>query len=121
MLFRSHNLIVGEFIARTVGGTSYAITAIDSSNAAYDVLTVGTTLGMVLTADVDSLFQSAASGAAAGAFIVTPKGLLFEEMEIGTNESLSVVIRGTVYARRTALQNTAIRTALPLIIFSESY
>lgn len=117
---KGHNLIVGEFIARTVGGASYAITAINTSNADYDVLTLGTTLGVALVAG-DGLFQSAASGAAAGAFIIAPKGLLYEEMEVNTNESLSVVLRGTIYARRAPLSNANLRSALPLILFSESY
>ena len=42
--------IVGDYVAKTVGGAAYAITAIDQTNAAYDLLTVGTTLGVALSA-----------------------------------------------------------------------
>ncbi len=117
---KGHNLVTGEFLARSVGSASYAITGIDKSNAAYDAITLGTTLGVNLSAG-DALFQSAASGASAGAFIATPKGLLYEETNIGVNESLSVVIRGTIYQRRAPVNSPNLQSLLPTILFSNSY
>lgn len=117
---KGHNFIVGEHFGAVTGGKAYTITAIDKSNEAYDVITIGTTLAVALTAG-DVVFQSSAAGATAAAFIVTPKGLLFEETTVASNESVSVVVRGTVYARRAPLKNSYLRAALPLIIFSESY
>lgn len=119
-VLKGHNFIVGEFMAYTVGGASYAISAIDTSNADYDVITLGTTLGVALTAG-QSLFQSAASGANAGAYIVAPRGLIYEDTAPLANETLSAVIRGTVYARRIPTTPTHIRALLFGIQFSESY
>lgn len=119
-VLKGHNFIVGEYFGYTVGGAAYAITAIDTSNAAYDVLTVGTTLGVAITAG-SALFQSSATGASAAALIVTPKGLLYEDTDPVANTTLSVVIRGTVYHRRIPTVPSAIKTALSSIQFSESY
>jgi hypothetical protein len=98
-VLKGHNIIVGEYIAVTVGGAAYAVTAIDSTtNTTHDVLTVGTTLGVAITAGT-ALFQSSATGASAAAYIVTPRGLLYEETTPAAGETLSVVIRGTVMRR----------------------
>lgn len=110
----------GDYVAKTIGGAAYAITAIDTSNAAYDVLTVGTTLGVALTAG-DVLYVSSATGAAAGAYTITPKGLLYEDAIAGTDTHISVVTSGTVYDRRIPGSGSVIQGALPLIIFSQSY
>ena len=67
-VLKGHLLIVGDKVGATKGSKSYAITAIDTTNAGYDVLTVGTTLGAVLTAGT-ALFQTAATGATAADFI----------------------------------------------------
>lgn len=42
------NFAVGDYITAATGGTAYAITAIDYTNSAYDVITIGTTLGVVI-------------------------------------------------------------------------
>ena len=103
---KGSNLAVGQFVGYSVGGVAHTITAIDTSNANYDVITVDTTLGTAITAG-KSLFQSAAAGATAGAFIVTPKGLLYEDEIVATNLSVSVVQDGVVYARRIPGYNAA--------------
>jgi hypothetical protein len=117
---KGHNLIVGDFVFATVGGKAYAITVIDTSNADYDIITVGTTLGAALTAPVP-LYQGAASGATAGAFLQTYEGLLYEDTIVQVGTTISVVVKGTVYARRIPSSGTALRTALPNILFSDSY
>lgn len=115
---KGHNLAVGNPLAKTVGSAAYAITAIDTSNAAYDLVTVGTTIGAVAAGDV--LFNSSATGGSAAALAVSAKGLLYDDVEVSKDASLSVVLRGTVYARRIAVPS-AVQTALPQIIFSNSY
>lgn len=117
---KGHLFKVGEYLAAVLAGKAYAITAINTSEAEYDTLTVGTTLGVALTAGV-GLFQSSATGASAAAYIVTPKGLLYDRVVSEASATLSVVIRGTVYARRAPKVPDAMRSALPLIVFSESY
>lgn len=119
-VLKGHNAIAGEYFGYTVGGAAYAISSIDTSNPAYDVFTLPTTLGVAITAG-NSLFQSSATGGSAAALIVTPKGALKEDTDPSANETLSVVIRGTLYHRRVPTWNAAIKTALPNIILSESY
>lgn len=119
-VLKGHNAIVGEYFGYTVGGAAYAISAIDTSNAGYDILTLGTTLGVAMTAG-NALFQSSATGASAAALIVTPKGALYEDADPSANESLSMVIRGTLYHRRVPTWPSAVKTALPSILLSESY
>jgi hypothetical protein len=118
---KGHFLTVGEDLGAEIGGAAYAITAIDTSNADYDVITIGPTLGVVLTVG-DVLFKSSANGAAVGALHLEPKGLLFDNVKIEDNASCGVILRGTVYKRRVANGiHLAVIDALPLIVFSESY
>ncbi|MEO7016280.1 MAG: hypothetical protein ABI067_07025 [Leifsonia sp.] len=119
---KGHNLIVGGYLAASTGGAAYAITAIDTTNAAYDTVTIGTTLGVAVVAG-QTLFASTATGATAAA-LPAFNGLLYEETYIDTAllVGVSAVIRGTVYARRTYW--TAQLAALPglaHIIYSQSY
>lgn len=92
-----------------------AITAIDKTNADYDLVTVGTTLGIALAIG-DALFVDNAA-------YTNPKGLSYEDVTIGGNgiASVSCAVRGTVYARRIVPVPQTIRALLPLIYFSESY
>ena len=112
--------IVGDNIGATKGSKSYGITAIDKTNANYDVLTIGTTLGAALTAGT-ALFQTLATGATAADFITTPDGLTYEGFDVENNVSVAVVIRGTVYHRRIPKSPSDLKSALPNIIFSESF
>ena len=120
-VYKGTTFKVGEYFAAVVGGKAYAITAIDTSNALYDLITVGTTLAVVLNVD-DTVWQSSATGAAAAALMVTPNGLTYCEIyDIKGNDSVSVVDHGVVYARRVGVP-AAVRTLLsPSIIFSESF
>lgn len=116
---KNHNLLVGDNIGQVVGGKAYPITAINTSNALFDVLTVGTTLAVVLVIG-DSLFQSSATGPTAAALNVIPKGLIYDDTNIVAGADLAIVIRGTVYNRRVAVP-TACKASMPLIVFSDSY
>lgn len=114
---------VGDnFAIGVAGGKAYPITAINTSNAAYDVITVGTSAGAAAVGDL--AYASTATGATASAFPAI-NGLLYEETEVfptGLQNSVSVVIRGTVYARRIPFSVAlAALTGLRFIIFSQSY
>lgn len=112
---KNSNIAVGQTV-NLAGGTPRAITAIDTSNANYDLITVGTTIGVTGAAGdaifvVDNGFNKA-------------KGLLQNDVEVPASplvESVSVVIRGTVYARRIPPVSTAVRALMPSIIFSDSF
>ena len=113
-VLKGHIFTVGMLI-NSGAGTAQAITEIDTSNANYDLVKVGTTLGVAVTAG-DAIFVGDIGATA-------PKGLLYASVEIGANglAEVTVVLRGTVYARRIPPVPTAVRAKLPLIIFSESY
>lgn len=117
---KGHTLKVGDYFATgAAGGKAYAITAIDTSNSAYDVVTVGTTIGAATAGDL--MYASTATGATASAYPVIT-GLVYADTVVGESgvaEEISVVIRGTVYARRVPY-NTTIAAALTRIIYSQS-
>lgn len=116
---KNHNLIVGDIPFKTVGGAAYAITAIDTTNAAYDTFTVGTSLG-ALTAGDWVFDSSAAAGANTGAFHTDMKGLLYQDAVATAGESVSVIIdECIVYARRVPY-STGLEAALPRIVYSQS-
>lgn len=93
-----HLVKQGEVFAKAVGGASYALSTIDTTNANYDLITVGTSLGAMAVGDV--LFQSAASGANAGALKYKPNGMLRNHVGYGQNVFVPVVRRATCYNRR---------------------
>lgn len=113
---------VGDYLAAVSGGKAYAITAIDSTTYTdHDNVTVGTTLGVALTAGA-TLFNSTATGASAAAFPAI-NGLLYEEtlVELSFKQAVSAVIRGTVYARRVPYTAAlAALSGLDDIIYSQS-
>lgn len=117
---KGHTLKVGDYLASgAAAGKAYAITAIDTSNADYDVLTVGTTIGAV-TAGV-TVYASTATGSTASAYPAI-NGALYEDYFVpatGIVESVSVVLRGTAYARRVPY-SAQIAALLTKIIYSQS-
>lgn len=121
-LVKGHTFKVGDYLSVVAGGTAYAITAIDTSNASYDTVTVGTTLGVGYSAG-QVLFASSATGATASAYPAV-NGLTYDDKTVDYSyKSLGVVIRGTVYARRipyTYSAGMAALTGLKNIIFSQS-
>ena len=117
---KGNTLVVGGYLATgAAGGKAYPITAIDRTNALYDTVTVGTTIGAAAAGA--TVYQSTATGATASAYPAIT-GLVYDDTIVetsGVGESISVVIRGTVYARRVPY-SAAIEAALPRIIYSQS-
>lgn len=114
-IMKGSNVAVGQSLNLT-GGTARAITVVDTSNANYDELTVGTTIGVAGTAG-DTMFLTDDGYSKA-------KGLLMNDVEVpatGYTSEVAVVIRGTVYNRRIAPVSAAIKALLPNIIFSDSF
>lgn len=117
-LKKGHLFKVGDYLATGAeGNKAYAITAIDTSNAAYDTLTVGTTLGVVVSAG-DLFWASTATGASASAMPAI-NGLLYDDVISGAQVGVTVVVAGTVYARRVAY-NSTIASKLSRFIYSQS-
>jgi|GEM_PF-281187 len=125
---KNHEFKVGDFLAAVVGGIAYAITDIDTSNTLYDVLTVGTTLGIALESDDNIvLFEAAAEAASdTSEYKYAANGILKDGVKIDQDNTaataVSMVIRGTVYERRIPFSvSAAMKTALKHIIFSQSF
>lgn len=116
---KGHNFKVGDYFAATVGGKAYAITAIDTTSSTdYDSVTVGTTIGAVNANAF--VFASSATGATSAAFPSGSKGLNYRDQKVDIGESVTIVLRGTVYARRVPY-STDLEAALPKIVYSQSY
>lgn len=114
---KGHTLKVGDNFAAKPSDKAYPITAINTSNPDYDVVTVGTTIGAL---PVDSMvFGSTTTGEDNSSFGGV-KGLLYSDRVVGDGESCSVAVRATVYARRIPY-SVELEEALPRIIFSQSY
>lgn len=114
---------VGDILALSalgVGAGAFAITAIDTTNAGFDILTFGTTLGNAAVGT--GLYVSSATGASASAYPPTINGLLYEDTFANAGESVSVVLRGIAYARRIPAYSAGLAalTGLKNIFFSQS-
>lgn len=113
-VLKGHVLRVGMTI-KTGAGTAQAITAIDKTDAAFDKVTVGTTIGAAAAVGAEVFVDDAGYSGT--------KGLLYSGVIIGNNgiADVTVVIRGTVYARRIPPVSAAVQAKMPNIIFSQSF
>lgn len=71
-VYKGHDFKVGDVICAAENGAAYAITAIETSNASYDEITIGTTLGVSLTKDASFIFHAAVAGASGAALKYEP-------------------------------------------------
>lgn len=115
---KGHLFVVGEFVGFTVGGLAVTISAIDTSNAAYDSVTLSATLAVAIPA-FGALYQALAAGST-GALISTPSGLTLRDEQIATAKDFTVVRGGAVYSRRTTGHPVGIQSFMPKITFSNS-
>lgn len=87
---KGHDFKVGDFIMLKEGGKAYAITAIDTSDATKDVITVGTTLGAA-AAKGDAIYHADAESAdAASKFKYAPLALVGESYDVQPGSNLVV-------------------------------
>ena len=86
---------VGDFVMSAVNGKAYAITAIDTTNATYDTVTIGTAIGEIAKDAIIMLAdgEHASSGAA---FKFAPKALTGDsyDVEALSNHLVSAVTIG---------------------------
>jgi len=96
---KGHEFKVGDFITDSgLAGAAEAITAIDTDDEDYDVLTVGTTLGHAIS-EAECLVQAAAQAAAGSAALKypTPEGITKNAVDLTkANQPTGVMVRGTV-------------------------
>ena len=98
---KGSGFVVGDILSSGAeGGEAYAIASVVRTVATYDTIVVDTALGSLSPGDI--LWLSSAAGATAGAYAVDPNGVLKNDLKYneGGNESVAVVVRGTVYERR---------------------
>jgi hypothetical protein len=114
---KGHGFIVGQNFATKTGNKAFPITAINTSNADYDVITVGTTIGAVTAGDF--VFASSTTGASNSSFGGV-NGLLYADRKVDDMETVSIVRRGAIYARRVPY-SADLAAALPLIFYSQSF
>jgi hypothetical protein len=119
---KGHQYKVGDYFSALPGAKAYAITAIDTSNANYDTISVGTTLGTAVTTGQFN-FASSTTGASNSSYGGV-NGVLYDDAKIEAGKPVSIVIRGTAYARRVPYStglDAALKTAGAFIIYSQSY
>ena len=118
---KNHEFKVGDFImdaAKT--SKAYAITAINTSNANYDTITVGTALGVALDEGA-VLAQATAQAAtlATGTYKYTPEGIAMNGADITlTNQGCGILARGSVVESLLPYPvDAAVKALLPHIRF----
>lgn len=122
-VLKGHEFKVGDVIMYSgiTGSKAYPITAIDTSNNDYDVLTVGTSLGLAML-DGDCLVQAAAQAATAGTGVYkyAPAGIAMNSVDLeNDNQGCGIAVRGTV--RESLLPypvDAPLKALLPLIRFA---
>lgn len=84
-LLKGHIFVAGDLLK------AVAITSIDTTNAAYDTVTMSGNITVTVGEVVASEVVTTAGG---------NTGLLYEEVAVADNQAVDVVIAGTAYARR---------------------
>lgn len=88
---KGHHFKEGDFVMLKKGGKAYAIASINKANAAYDEITVGTTLG-VTAAIGGALMQAAAeSTGSSSAFKYQPKAMTGDSYTVEALSNHAVV------------------------------
>jgi hypothetical protein len=116
---KGHGLKVGDIIGALTGAKAYTITAIDKTNADYDILTVGTTLGVAIAQNA-GIFQAAAeSSTTTSAFKVTPYAVTGDSVQIkvGDNHLVDAYLRATIFEALAPIVTSQIKAALPQIMW----
>lgn len=119
-VYKGHEAKGGDVISNNkFAGASVAITAINTSVAEYDTVTVGATIGVVLSVG-DVLVQAAATAAAgAGTYKYIPIGITMAAVDLSVaNQGVGVMVRGTVKESLLPYAvNAGIKEKLSLIRF----
>lgn len=88
-VLKGHNFKVGDNVFAVSGAKCYAISAISTSNSAYDEFTIGTTLGVALSAGAP-IYQGSTTGATAGAFKYEPFAITGTGLKVEADSNLVV-------------------------------
>ena len=108
---------VGDFVMSSVNGKAYAITAIDTTNATYDTVTIGTAIGEIAKDAIITL-SDADPPSSGAAFKFAPKALTGDsyDVEALSNHLVSAVTIGQFKESVIPPINDAILGALKGIV-----
>jgi len=111
---KGHHFKVGDYFAASTAN-GQLITSIDKSNASKDVITLGTTLGVAITANT-AAYQTAGSNKT---FSVTPSAIAGSNENVVANSNLfvSAWVIGVVKESNAPKVTDAIKTALKGVIY----
>lgn len=108
---------VGDFVMSAVNGKAYAITAIDTTNATYDTVTIGTAIGAI-SKDAIIMLADGEHASSGAAFKFAPKALTGDcyDVEALSNHLVSAVTIGQFKESVIPPINDAILGALKGIV-----
>lgn len=115
---KGHHFKVGNFVMSALNGKAYAITAIDTtSEATYDTITIGTTIGAIAK-DVVIMEAKEEQSSSGAAFKYTPKALTGDNYDVKAleNHLVSAVTIGQFKESVIPPISTAILSALKGIV-----
>jgi hypothetical protein len=110
---KGHAFKVGDFIGLGTGGKAVTITAIDKTNADYDVITVDATIGSAVT--VGQAFSAAAAAASNNSVLpYTQYAAINNDVELktGDNHLVGAWKRATIKINVAPAVPTSIKTSL---------
>ena len=115
---KGHHFKVGDFVMFKTGAKSYAITAIDTTPATFDTITVGTTLGAAIPVG-GTLTQAKAESATVSAYKYPPFAACGDSypVEALTNTPVVAVTFGQFRAALCPPLSDDIKAALPTLKF----
>lgn len=119
LVLKGHGFKIGDFVAAQTGAKAYAITGINTSNAAYDTISVGTTLG-VAVAQYAGIFQAAAEATSnTSAFKVTPLAVTGHSIKLksGDTNVVDAWLRATLIEANAPVATAQIKAALPQMLW----
>lgn len=119
-VYKGSEAKVGDAIATNkFASAAVAITAIDKTNADYDAVTVGATLGVAVVAGEVLVQANATAAAGAGVYKHTPVGITMNAVDLSvSNQQSGILVRGTVNESLLPYPvNAGIKEKLSLIRF----
>lgn len=118
-VLKGHNFLVGDHIMAEEGAKAQTITAIITTETAYDTLTVGTSIGTEVAAGANLYGALAASQSTGSAIKYAPLGLVGEDSTLvaSANNLISVVVRGSAIEASIPPIGTLVKAKLPHIRF----
>ena len=116
---KGHHFKVGDFVMAKAGAKAYAITAIDTTQATHDTITVGTTIGEAVAAGSALTQAKAESTSTTSAFKFAPVAVCGDsyDVEALNNTTVVAVTFGQFKTALCPAVSDEIKAALPTVKF----